>query len=159
MSYDGGGVGDFGFENDSRTVAAVGPYFEGIGGGTPDLNFVVDRPGALGVSTIQSPMQGGFALAAGGREELSNNIPLFGGGLLGLNTSIFYNRDASYFDDGINDRWSREGIDAGMAPDPEQEDGSDNFLTRVYDITRASQSVNWGGFASLSLNWTTRILL
>ncbi|MEL7066870.1 MAG: TonB-dependent receptor plug domain-containing protein, partial [Planctomycetota bacterium] len=151
LSYDGGGVGDFGFESDSRTTSRVGPYFEGLGGGTPDFNFVVDRPGALGVSTIQSPIQGGFTLAAGGREELSSSIPLIGGGLLGLNTSVFYNRDASYYDDGINDRWSREGLDAGMAPADTQQTAPEEFLTRVYDVTRASQSVNWGGFASLTL--------
>ena len=40
-----GGVGDFGFESDSRTIGRVGPYFEGLGGGDPDFNFVVDRPG------------------------------------------------------------------------------------------------------------------
>ena len=151
LSYDGGGVGDFGFESDSRTISRVGPYFEGLGGGTPNFNFVVDRPGALGVSTIQSPIQGGFTLAAGGREELSSSIPLIGGGLLGLNTSVFYNRDASYYDDGINDRWSREGLDAGMAPADTQQTAPEEFLTRVYDVTRASQSVNWGGFASLTL--------
>ena len=68
--------------------------------------------------------------------------------MIGLNTSIFYNRDASYFDDGINDRWSREGLDAGMAPAQTQQTAPEEFLTRVYDVTRASQSVNWGGFAS-----------
>ena len=82
---------------------------------------------------------------------MSKSIPLIGGGLIGLNTSIFYNRDASYFDDGINDRWSREGLDAGMAPAQTQQNAPEEFLTRVYDVTRASQSVNWGGFASLSL--------
>ena len=45
LSYDGGGVGDFGFESDSRSIGRVGPYFEGLGGGDPDFNFVVDRPG------------------------------------------------------------------------------------------------------------------
>ena len=92
------------------------------------------------ISTIQSPIQGGFTLAAGGREELSSSIPLIGGGLLGLNTSVFYNRDASYYDDGINDRWSREGLDAGMAPADTQQTAPEEFLTRVYDVTRA-QSV------------------
>ena len=26
LSYDGGGVGDFGFESDSRTISRVGPF-------------------------------------------------------------------------------------------------------------------------------------
>ena len=34
---------------------------------------------------------------------------------------------------------------------PNTADRSGRILTRVYDVTRASQSVNWGGFASLTL--------
>ena len=48
--------------------SAVGPFIEGLGGGTPNFNFVVDRPG--GIRSFNDPVAhpGGFTLAAGGRE-------------------------------------------------------------------------------------------
>ena len=58
----------------------------------------------------------------------------------------------SYFDDGINDRWSREGLECWWITDPRYPAGrSEEFLTRRLRRYACNQSVLWGGFASLTL--------
>ena len=62
LSYAGGGVGDFGMESDSRSIQQAGLYQTGARRRHSRFQFCRPPAWRFGVSTIQSPIQGGFEM-------------------------------------------------------------------------------------------------
>ncbi len=128
LTYDGGGVSFWGKDRGSRD-----PQLENLGG---------NWDGAVGVSTTEAPQDFKWSVAGGGKAELSEGVKI--GGF----ASVFYERDSSYYNKGLNDAlWV---VSPGSKPVPEELQGAQEqgtFLTALFDVTEASQTVQWGNLA------------
>ena len=130
LTYDGGGVDFLGIDDGRRDVQTG--------------NLGANWDGAVGVSEESAPIDFKWSGATGGRTELSNGM------ILGGFASVFYERDSSFFDDGIDDsKWVLNGEDT-LSPEQRQ-GGDDDFKTALFDVVRGSQSVQWGGLAAAGL--------
>jgi TonB-dependent receptor len=130
LSYEGGGLNFWGKD---RTR---GIQFENIG---------QNWDGAVGVSETEAPQDSKWAISGGGKLQMSDDwrIGAFG--------SVFYERDSFFHEGGRSD--SLWVLGPGQAPTPEQSQvqGVDDFKTSLFDITRASQSVQWGTLGLLGV--------
>ncbi len=131
LTYDGGGVGDFGREADTRA-----PQLDRLGS---------NWDGAAGTTTREAPIDSKWSVAFGDRLELDN------GWTFGGFASLFYERDSSFYDNGRNDQLWVES--PGDRPTPKRNQFQDNesFQTALFDVTQASRSVQWGGLGTLGL--------
>ena len=136
VSYQGGGVSGFGFED-------IDPQEN-------NTNWT----GALGATDEDSPIDWKWSGSAGTKRVLDNGLVV--GGLLNL----YYERDSSFFDDGQRDSLTVEDPEVGLVPETFQGEpqpdsnppgAGGEFLTRLYDITQASQQLQWGGLLSLGM--------
>jgi outer membrane receptor protein involved in Fe transport len=126
LSYDGGGL----------------DFFGGAGNDPQPVN--ASWKGAVGTSTESAPTDYKLSLAAGGKRELDNGVKV--GGL----ASFFYERDSSFYDNGKDDSYWVETPGAAMTPEQFQGTVFDNnFKTGLYDVTKATQSEQWGGLAAV----------
>ncbi len=120
ITYDGGGVDFWG--KDNRDIPKNG-------------NF--DK--AVGITYDDVPTDYKWSIATGTKHEFDNDVKV--GGF----TSLFYERDSSFYDDGIDDKyWVRNPGDP-MTPQfsqgsPEQGE----FKTQLFDVTQGSEEVKWG---------------
>jgi len=133
LSYRGGGVGALGLEADERPIQALGENWSG----------------AVGVSPSSAPTDYKFSTALGGGRELDSGVEI--GGFL----SLFYEKDSSFFDNGVDDSWWVNNV-VGPGLTPQTGQGGVNegeFVTSLFDVTQASQLVQWGGLASLGAEW------
>ncbi len=129
LSYDGGGL-DFWGRNHGRKIQPDGTDWEG----------------SAGVSTIEAPIDSKWTLTLGGRENVADGVTL--GGLL----NFFYERDSSYFDNGVDDSYWVETPGAAMTPTTSQGAPSlGNFKTSLFDVTQGTQSVQWGLLSTVGL--------
>ncbi|MCA9319352.1 MAG: TonB-dependent receptor [Planctomycetes bacterium] len=132
LGYEGGGVGFLGFDDGGRDAQ-------------PDRlgdNWV----GAVGVAEKDSPMDMKWSLAAGGNHELDDGLKI--GGFV----SLFYERDSSFYDDGIDDSYWIENPGDSLTPQALQGSVQEgDFKTALFDVTRGSRTVQWGGLAALGL--------
>lgn len=131
LSYKGGGVNTWGKVN--RDPQAVpGPW-----------------RGSVGVSETDAPIDHKWNLAMGGAREIADGVKL------GAFATFFYERDSSYFDNGVQDSWWVTSPGAGMSPETNQgapdPGGGGDFRTQLFDITRATQSVQWAGMGLVGL--------
>ena len=64
----------------------------------------------------------------------------------------FENGSDSFFDDDAvdNSYWVEE-VGGPLVPERRQRDGPDNFKTALFDVSQGSESVQWGGLATLGL--------
>jgi len=132
LSYRGGGVGFWGDESGSREI-----QYDNLGG---------NWDGAAGTSTEDAPIDSKWSLAGGGKRQLSDDVTFGGFG------SFFYERDSSYYDDGIDDSYWVENPGDPMTPQYGQGAPSQGeFQTSLFDVTQAEQSVQWGGLATLGI--------
>ncbi len=127
LLYDGGGVSLLG--DDERDIPSDG-------------NF--DR--TVGVAPEGAPIDYKWSLAAGGKHEFDAGFTL--GGL----ASFFYERDSSFFDNGINDKYWVEEPGGFMSPQyiqgtPMQGD----FKTQLFDVTQGAEEVKWGGLGTVGI--------
>jgi len=130
LSYNGGGLNFWGRDDGDRRIQAVGAPWSG----------------AVGVSETDAPIDNKWNLAAGGSRELSD------GWKLGVFGTFFYERDSSFFENGKQDSWWVTSPGAAMSPEFNQGAPSQGeFLTQLFDVTQASQSVQWGGMGLLGL--------
>lgn len=130
LSYDGGGVNFLGNRNDPIQVESLGDSWDG----------------AVGVSEIDAPIDYKFSGSYGGKEVLGDGLVVGGFG------SLFYERDSSFYDNGVNDSWWVESPGDEMTPQSKQGTPTDgDFKTSLFDVTKASQSVQWGGLVTLGL--------
>jgi outer membrane receptor protein involved in Fe transport len=132
LTYKGGGVDFWGIDDGGRDIQTGN-----IGG---------NWGGAVGVSREDAPVDYKWSLAAGGKHEFDDGIKVGGFG------SLFYERDSSFYDDGIDDKYWVETPGAPMTPQyvqgtPDQE----NFKTQLFDVTQGSEEVKWGTLGVLGV--------
>jgi TonB-dependent receptor len=143
LSYTGGGVNFWGRDGGDRDV-----QWENIG---------ENWTGASGVSTTAAPTDYKWSATTGGKHEFDNGLKV--GGI----ASYFYERDSEFYDDGIDDSyWLATSIGPDMVPRTIQgtpQPGADppgafgDFKTKLFDITQATEAVQWGGLLSGGLEW------
>lgn len=132
LTYRGGGLSFWGMDDGRRDIQ--GEY---IGG---------NWSGAVGVSREDAPMDYKWSLAAGDKREFDNGIKV--GGF----ANFFYEKDSSFYKNGVDDKYWVETPGNPMTPQfvqgtPDQE----NFKTQLFDVTKGSQEVKWGTLGVLGL--------
>ena len=132
LTYEGGGVNTWG--RDTRDI-----QFDKLGENWDE---------AVGVSRGEAPTDYKWSLAAGGKHE-------FDGGLkIGGFASFFYERDSSFFDDGVDNSYWVRTPGEGLMPRTIQgtpEDG--DFKTALFDVTQGQESVQWGRLGTFGMEW------
>ena len=132
LTYEGGGLSTFG-----RGTSERAPQLDNLG---------ENWDGAVGVSTGEAPLDYKLSGSIGGSFELGNGWRA--GGML----SLFYERDSSYYDKGIDDSWVVESPGQPMSPKTIQGTPQDgDFKTALFDVTRGSQSVQWSELATAGI--------
>jgi len=131
LTYKGGGVNYWGKEKKEIQYSNLGS------------NWV----GAVGVSSDEPPEDYKWSLSMGKVLKPDQDIQL------GLYSIIFYERDSSFFDNGLNDKYWVESPGVRMTPQyiqgtPDQGD----FKTQLYDVTRGGEEVKWGALNALGLD-------
>lgn len=123
LSYSGGGVDGLGMKD-------VDPQLDNLG---------ESWDGPVGVSRTDAPTDYKFSGAYGGKYEVNRDWTV------GAFASLFYERDSSFFDDGINDAYWVETPGEPLSPEKKQDQGGGDFLTSLFDVTQATESLQWGG--------------
>lgn len=131
LTYKGGGVDFWGEGADSRRAQ----------------ENETDWTGAVGVSRGSAPIDHKWSTAFGGVHEFDNGVRF--GGLV----NFFYERDSSFYDNGIDDSYWVEEPGEGLVPKLGQRDGEGTFKTQLLDVTRGKQELQWGTLASFGLDW------
>lgn len=136
LTYDGGGVSTWGDDDGGRDIQTG--------------NIGNSWDGAVGVTTDDAPLDFKWSGAYGGKHESDDGFKF--GGL----ASLFYERDSSFFDDGINDSYVVESEGAPMTPEtiqgiPDPSGDGGEFKTALFDVTQGQQSVKWGGLGTIGL--------
>jgi hypothetical protein len=132
LRYRGGGVSFWG-RDDGRRDQQLG-------------NIGSDWGGAVGVSPGDAPTDTKWSVAAGGSHELGRDCKV--GGF----ASLFYERDSSFYDDGRVDSYWVESPGAPMTPETGQGAPSQgDFRTSLFDVTKGTQSVQWGTLLGLGI--------
>lgn len=132
LSYQGGGVSFFGRDDGSRD-----PQWSKVG---------QTWSGAVGVDEINAPTEYKWSVATGTNHEFESGVRI--GGF----ASFFYERDASFYDNGQQNSLEVRDFDEGLVPTEilgTFQDG--DFYTELYDVTQATQGVQWGGVGTLGL--------
>jgi outer membrane receptor protein involved in Fe transport len=128
LTYTGGGVSTWG-KDDGRDIP---------------LDMIGENwPGAVGVARGEAPTDYKYSLAAGGKHE-------FDGGLkIGGFASYFYERDSAFFDNGVDNSLWVTTPGQGLVPRTLQGTPTDgDFRTALFDVTQASELVQWGGLGT-----------
>jgi TonB-dependent receptor len=131
ITYDGGGVNTWGDKAGDMLVQ------------TDALDTNGSWDGAVGVEEGDAPIDNKWSFTAGGKHNLDSDVTL--GGLL----SLFYERDSSFHDDGVEDSLWVENPGAKLTP--ETTGAAGDLKTSLFDVTRSQESVQWGGLATLGL--------
>lgn len=151
LTYAGGGVNTWGDDRGGRDVPPVKNPLD------PSDQWIYDFDGqAVGTSTGLAPQMYKWSADLGLRHEFED------GPTVGAFASFFYERDAAYTDNGIDDTWVAQGPGAGN--DPSQwtpqisgQDGQpvpgNDFQTSFFNITEGVESVQWGGLATAGIEW------
>ena len=133
LTYRGGGVSYWGFDDGGRDIqtSRIGENWNG----------------AAGVSRDDAPVDYKWTLSGGGRHEFDNDVRVGGFG------TFFYERDSSFRENAIDDKYWVENPGDPMSPQygnpgtPTQ----GNFKTSLFDITQGVQEVKWGGLGTVGL--------
>lgn len=135
LGYEGGGVGPLGREGGSRAPQAIGENWTG----------------AVGVNTIDAPVDYNMSGAIGGSTELDSGVKI--GGFL----SFFYDRDSSNIENGRDDSWWEQGAGEGYSPEIDGSASGDvstwDPTTSLFDLQQSTREVQWGGVASAGVEW------
>ena len=132
LSYSGGGVNFLGEDDGGRDIqwGKMGESWDG----------------AVGVSEEDAPIDSKWALGMGGKHELSDGVRIGG------SANLFYERDSSLSEDGKQDSWWVENPGDQLTPQTNQgTPGDGDFKTALFDVDQATQSVQWGGLATIGL--------
>lgn len=131
ITYEGGGVDTWG-KDDSRA-----PQLDKLG---------ENWTGAAGTTEGDAPTDSKWNLSMGGRKDVGE------GWVMGAFASVFYERDSSFYDDGQDNKLWVDTPGEGMIPQYSQGAPSQgNFLTSMFDVTQASESVQWGGLGTVGI--------
>ncbi len=130
LTYQGGGIDVFGKDGDLG-IPADGEF-----------------GGAVGTMPGDTPFESNFDISAGGRHELDNGVKI--GGF----ANIYYERDATFVDDRIDDEKWVDSPGEPMTPQyiqgtPQQGD----FKTQLFDVIQGSEQVQWGGLGIVGVEF------
>jgi outer membrane receptor protein involved in Fe transport len=102
-------------------------------------------PNAVGTTTTKSPLDSKWSMSGGGKWELDDDVRV--GGFL----SFFYDRDSSFYDNGIEDSWWVTSVE-GLVPEYfNGNPASGDFQSSLLDVTKATESVQWGGLGTFGI--------
>ncbi|MFN9075904.1 MAG: TonB-dependent receptor domain-containing protein [bacterium] len=102
-------------------------------------------PNAVGTTTKDSPLDWKWSASGGGKWELDEDVRV--GGFL----SFFYDRDSSFYDNGVEDSWFVTPVE-GLVPEYfGGNPASGEFQSSLLDVTQASESVQWGGLGTFGI--------
>lgn len=106
--------------------------------------------GGIGLGTARGdrPVEDSLDLTLGGSVEIADGVSY--GGVM----SVFHERDASFHDNGIDDDLTAGSIDITSTNNPLQPTTSVRpgvSITQVFDVTEASEEVQWGGLFSTGI--------
>lgn len=142
--------------SDFLTYNGGGLNFLGRDGGGRDIqygNLGNNWEGAAGVSEGDAPTDYKWSFLAGSKHQFDNGVKV--GGIV----STFYERDSSFYSNGKDDSYWVTTPGAGLVPQTNQGTPQDgDFKTSLFDVTQGSQSVNWGGLASLGVETENHFL-
>ncbi len=98
-----------------------------------------------GTTTGDAPLIYKWSVAAGDTWEFDEGVKF------GAFGNFFYNQDASYFDNGIENSMIQEGVGTTLVPEQFQGSGGvgDPFKTQLLDVTQGTTSIQWGGMTVL----------
>ncbi|MHB1156162.1 MAG: TonB-dependent receptor [Phycisphaerales bacterium] len=141
LTYKGGGVNYFGF-NENREIQGkwLSPRADSSPGSPNDGLY----DGAVGVSRGEAPIDYKWGLTAGGNHEFDNGVKLGGLG------SFFYERNSSFYDNGVKDEYVATSPNADLTPRTAG-DPFNGGSTSLFDVTQSTQEVKWGGLGVLGL--------
>ena len=126
LSYKGGGVNAFGNKKYDD------PY-QGDGD-------------AVGVTATDAPLDYKWSVSGGGKKILNEDVTV------GAFGSFYYERDSSFYNDGVDDKYWSLSPGSNMSPQftqgtPQQ----DEFYTKLFDVTKGVEEVKWGSLGVLGL--------
>ena len=131
LSYNGGGVGTFGYR---------------------DVNDPYTNDGdAVGAKETDSPMDYKWSVSGGGKRQLNDDVTI------GAFGSFYYDRGSSFYNDGKNDKYWIINGETAMTPQTGGEDlpgdspSGKSFTTSLFDVTKASEEVKWGALGVIGL--------
>ncbi len=137
LSYEGGGINFSGKDDGFREPQAEG------------TNWL----GAVGTSPRAAPTDYKFSFSSGGNHEFENGLRI---GALG---SFVYDRDNSFYNDGVDDSFWIRNPGEELSPQTIQGDpDQDEFKTQLFDVTEGSQSLQRGGLATAGAEWLGQTL-
>jgi hypothetical protein len=124
LSYRGGGVNFLGLDGGGRDIPKNGLF-----GGT------------MGVSREDAPFTYNWTATAGGKYTLENGVRI---GAIG---SMYYKRDASFYEGGQHNTYTARMADGTYVLEPYQRYG----FTELYDVTQGVDMVQWGALAAVGM--------
>jgi outer membrane receptor protein involved in Fe transport len=102
-------------------------------------------PNTVGTTTKDSPLDWKWSASGGGKWELDEDVRV--GGFL----SFFYDRDSSFYANGVEDSWFVTPVE-GLVPEYFGGNPSGGeFQSSLLDVTKASESVQWGGLGTFGI--------
>lgn len=132
ITYDGGGVSFLGRDRGNRDIQE-----DNLGG---------NWTGAAGVRGGDAPANYKWSLATGGKHELDSGVKL------GAFASLFYKRESTFYDNGQNNSFWVTNPGGPLVPQSFQGTPSDgDFKTALFDVTKARDTVQWGGLGTLGV--------
>ena len=132
LTYGGGGVNTWGKDDGRRDQ-----QLDNLGG---------NWDGEVGVSRDEAPDIYKWSVATGGSYEFGDGFRV--GGF----SSFFYDRDAEFFNNGIDDTYWVEAPGAPMTPRAFQGSVQDgDFRTALFDVTRGVESVQFGTLSTVGI--------
>ena len=139
LTYDDAGLGALGLENDRHSPQTLGTLWTG----------------AVGVQEGNSPDMVDWNLTTGGRKALSE------GWTVGGVANLYYKRDASSYNDGVDDKYYWAGKQQGVIPKGLAgydgttgwflDENDDNPRTSLFDVRRSTEKVQWGWLGAVGL--------
>lgn len=136
LTYQGGGVNRWGKDDGGRDVPELLDPATGLR----------DFGGAAGVSRGEAPIDYKWSAAGGGKYAFENGIKV--GGF----ASFFYERDSLFYNNGIDDSYWVVNPGDPMTPETSQGTPQEgDFKTKLFNVTKGSESVQWGGLGTLGV--------
>ena len=112
-------------------------------------------PNPVSTTTKRSPTDYKWSASGGGKWELDDDVRV--GGFL----SFFYDRDSSFYNNGVEDLWWVTP-EFGLVPEYSSDGGgtpsSGDFRSSLLDVTQSSESVQWGGLGTFGIETTNHKL-
>lgn len=163
LTYDGGSINGWGYDDGRRSIPATIPIQDvpvRPGESLPADATYYDFAGRpLGTTTGDAPAMYKWSVDLGLRHEFEDG-PTIGGFV-----SFFYDRDAAYLDNGVNNNlrvYQGSVNDIGsLSPSLQGQDSTatgipapgQDFSTQLYDITEGVESLQWGTLATGGIQW------